>query len=766
MKRLAIIAAIIVALLIGALVVLPNLIPSSVYKSRIETAASSALGRDVTLMGDARLSVFPRISVKLDGMEVANPEGYTGDNMIEAGALRADVNLLPLLFQRVEIGEVTLEDATIRLERLEDGTANWEFSNGTEDAPAEPDTTTPPTDSEPQEQSGVQATLDRARITNGNIFFTDRQAETSLALTDFNAQAQMRSMTQPLSSAGSGVFNGRSFEYDVAIDHLDHLTSGEETELSIEFSTEFASIDFAGTVTNGDLPSLAGAFELGIDQAQGLFLPANPLHAQLAALGKLDLSGQVSGTIDALDFQDINLAQSSDLLETAYSGALSLGGAGSFAGALSASSADLRTLLSVFGVELAPGDTLQSFSLEGDLGGNMVAPEFNRLRLEVDDTVATGSLGADLSDDVPSVNAVLSTGDLDLSPFLATSEEAPDPEPSLNEDWSDAPLALDSLKMINADIDLSAESVTVDQITLNDARLVTNLQNGVLTSAFRRDENAPGFRAFEGAWSGDLQLDASRATPSFAVKADASGVAAQQVLRAFTGYEGLSGIGALSIDLSSTGDSLKALINDLDGTLDTELADGLVAGVDMAQMIRSADALTSALRSGNLNAASFQAAFEPSAETDFSELLGDLQFTNGVANIDNLSLINSVLAVTGSGSIDLGNRTIDISLTPKVDASGSGTQSAIGVGGIPIPLRISGPWTAPSFSPDLRAVEQSLVSGLTGRLESELGGILGDALGGSSSSSSDEDSNSDEETERSLEDELRDQALGALFGNR
>lgn len=763
MKRLAIIVAILVALLIGALLILPNLIPSSVYKNQIERAASSALDRDVTLLGDARLSVFPRISVRLGGMEVANPEGYTGDNMIEAGALRADVDLLPLLFQRVEIGEVTLEDATIRLERREDGQANWEFSEAPDQTTPDADTSTPPIDDASENAQGsVQATLDRARIINGNIFYTDRQAGTSLALTDFNAQARMRSTRQPLESAGSGVFNGRSFEYDVRLNHLETLRAGDETDLNLDISTEFATIAYNGAFNLGELPELAGAFELKLDQAQTLFLPANPLHGQLAAIGELDVSGDVAGPLTALALSNVSLSQSSDLLQSSFNGALTLSELGSFAGALEASSSDLRALLATFGVELAPGETLRRFSLQGVLGGNMQSPEFNEMRFALDDTELAGSLGADLTGDVPSISANLTTNGLDLTPFIGTPDAMADTEPSLNEDWSDEPLALDSLKLVNADIDIMADSVTVDQITLDDAQLQTSLQNGVLSAVFRRDENAPGFRAFDGNWSGDLRLDASTQTPSFAVKADASGVAAQQVLRAFTGYEGLSGIGGLSIDMSSTGNSLKALINDLDGSLDTELADGLVAGVDMAQMVRSADALTSALRSGDLNIQAFQSAFEPSAETDFSEMLGDLQFNNGVATIQDFRLINSVLGVEGAGQIDLGARTLDIQLTPKVDASGSGNQSTLGVAGIPIPVRISGAWASPSFSLDQRGIEQALVSGLQGRLDNELRGLLGGALGNGGSSNLDTE---EEEEPQSLEDELRDRALGAIFGN-
>ncbi|MEE2929220.1 MAG: AsmA family protein, partial [Pseudomonadota bacterium] len=115
------------AILLAVVAVVPFLIPSSVYKAQIESAATNALGRQVVLNGEASLSIFPVIAARVDGVEVANPEGFTDDLMVDAGSLRASVKLLPLLSSRVEIAQITLEDATISLERLADGTANWEF---------------------------------------------------------------------------------------------------------------------------------------------------------------------------------------------------------------------------------------------------------------------------------------------------------------------------------------------------------------------------------------------------------------------------------------------------------------------------------------------------------------------------------------------------------------------------------------------------------------------------------------------------------------
>ena len=112
MKHIALIAGGIFVLLIGAAMAVPFLIPKSVYRAQIERAAGEALQRKVTLEGEVRLSLFPRIAASVGGMKVANPEGFEGAYMIEAGELRGAVKWAPLLFgQRVEVHELAFVDA-------------------------------------------------------------------------------------------------------------------------------------------------------------------------------------------------------------------------------------------------------------------------------------------------------------------------------------------------------------------------------------------------------------------------------------------------------------------------------------------------------------------------------------------------------------------------------------------------------------------------------------------------------------------------------
>ena len=91
----------------------------------------------------------------------------------------------------------------------------------------------------------------------------------------------------------------------------------------------------------------------------------------------------------------------------------------------------------------------------------------------------------------------------------------------------------------------------------------------------------------------------------------------------------------------------------------------------------------------------------PSQKTDFSELTGSFVIADGIAKNDDLKLASPLMRATGSGAIDLPQRSLDYTLRPKVVASLAGQGGEQNLTGIEIPVHISGPWSAPDIAPDL-----------------------------------------------------------------
>lgn len=829
MKRVLIILGALLAILLAVAAVVPFLIPSSVYKTQIESAATNALGREVVLNGEASLSIFPVIAARVDGVEVANPEGFTDELMVDAGSLRASVKLLPLLSSRVEIAQITLEDATISLERLADGTANWEFGAS----------------EQPESSGSFETGIDRAALSNTAVYYRDRTTSTEYALTDFSGTARLTAFDQPFSSDGEGLINGQAFDYNVRLETIAALTAQQAVDLALSVGTIYGEysyegrltlaetplldgefdvssdtigdalsilgdqelpivtsaldsvrargtivgaateavlnfevltlaatgldVDYKGGVQLGETPTLDGALELNAADAQRLLKPGHALIPLLTMLGNVDVKASLSGPLTAPTVTGIEFKQRGQDLIMDYTGALSLAGDQALNGTLSLSSDNPRAVLSALGSELPPGDSLNKIALSGQTTGTVMAPSLTSATFTIDDTEASGEVGADLRGSTPRVTADLTMQRLDLTPFLGAGSQQSDPDPSLNEDWDDTPLDLAGLKAVDATVTLTASEVVMDQITLNDARLNTRLDDGRLSAIFRQNEELPGFRAFQGNWSGDLVLDASRSIPRLEINALADGIVAQDMLTALTGFRNLNGLGDVQLRLNSEGSSLKALVNGLDGSFESDLNDGALKGMNLTKLVQSASSLQDLMTGGGLSISNFQDAFSPGASTDFSKFLGNLEIQNGVATLTELNIDNPVVGVFGTGQIDLGARTLDIRLTPRIDVAATGAGSTIGVGDIPIPVRVYGSWSNARFGLDSSAVQAELTSRLRNRAASEItsriGGDAGNVLGQVLGADPTAESQGEDETP-TLEDELRSRALGALFGNR
>lgn len=854
MKRILIIGSGIILVLIIALVTIPFLIPTSVYQAQIEKSATKALGRDVKLLGTAKLSVFPTISARIEGAQVANPDGYDDDYMIEAGELKANVKLWPLFSRRVEVGEISLSDVTVRLQRLQNGEANWEF--GDEETPED-------TPTETEDKGGAfGTTIARARLNNAAIYYKDAVAGQDIALTDFTGEARLTALDKPFTSNGEGRINGQTFEYDVTLTTIDALTTAQPATVNADLVTAYGRVQYDGSVTMGETITLDGKYDVNsqtigavlaslggdlpikgsavqslsangtvkgdatapavtfanldlkatgldlnykggltigetpivdgtvtvkADQAQRLFKDGQPLIPPLTALGKVDVTTKVSGAVDALTLSDIVMTQRSDLLKTDYKGTVSLAGKQTVTGTFDTSSQNLRGLLAALDIAMEPGDTLKTFALSGNATGSLTDIAVTNANLAVDNIKATGTFGADLGGAKPRVTADLSMDTLDLTALMGGDDATPSETASLSEDWSDTPLALDSLNMANATVTIAANTIILDQITLTDALLKTRLDNGKLSAIFRRDEGKPGFRVFDGNWSGDVTIDASRTVPTMRFEALADSIAAEKMLGELTGFDRLRGIGDVSLDLTSQGQSLKALVNGLDGRIETSLGDGALRGINLARLVRSTQNLGDMLKSGDLSLASFKDVVSDDAETDFTSFLGNMTLNNGVATLSAVELKNPVVNALAAGTIDLGARTIDIRFTPRIDKSAQGGGSTIGLDGIPVPIRIYGSWTAPKFGFDTAAVKAELTARARGavadevrdRVGGQLGGILGqviDRKDGAPAPTTPTGETGEPETdaapapEKSIEDELKDRAvegaLGAIFGGK
>lgn len=760
MKRILLLVSGIVLLLIIAAFSVPFFIPKSVYKNQIEKAATNALQREVTLAGDVHIAVFPRISASIEQVTVANPDGFAGPNMIEAGELRGSVKWMPLLSRRVDVQEIAFVDAKVFLQRRADGSTNWEFAAADETSPT-------------QEESGggFDAGIESAVLENASLTFQDDQAGKTYQLAELDLQASMRGMDQPLNAEASGRFQDQAFTIDAWLDAPEALTRNAPAQARFSLESDFGDVRYDGRLQLGDAPSVEGDFTATLPDVAALAQQFDlDLPAQ-AALGRVKASGKIDGALDALSLTGLDVSHDSNLLTATYAGAVTLAGNGNVNGTVSVSSDRLRALLAVADIDLAPGDTLQAFAVSGMAKGSFNSLMLENLDLSLDDLTGTGQAGFDMSASTPRIIGDLDLPSLDLTPFMGEPDTS---QPSQGiQPWSDEPLELSGLKSVNADLDLKVGTLTLGEIVLTDAVMAVDLTNGLLTADLSQ------FKAFSGTWLGKLVVDARPAQPKVSFDMQGENVAVSNLLGTLAGFDSLTGTGQFKVSAQSSGASIDAIMQAMDGEVSTNLSDGVIRGLNVAALVRSTASLKDALTTGSVQDLNFGEALSETAETDFSSFKTVLKVNDGVANVDVMKLLSPILGIDGTGQINLGGQSMDLRLATSVDKSAQGQGSVIQLNGIPVPVRISGAWTNPKITPDLSGVRSAFQAELGSRVLEELGvpgeagsGSTEDVIGGllgikkpAQETAEPEDTDQEPAADPSAED-IAIQALGGLLNNR
>ena len=129
MKRYLTGFAVIVGILLAAVIALPWLIPLEYDKNEIVAQVKTITGRDLTIDGPIRLSLFP-LSIKAHGLTFANPAGSLNPSMVKLDTIDVELRLLPLLSGRLDIARFILRKPDIDLEIDRSGVPNWVFNHG------------------------------------------------------------------------------------------------------------------------------------------------------------------------------------------------------------------------------------------------------------------------------------------------------------------------------------------------------------------------------------------------------------------------------------------------------------------------------------------------------------------------------------------------------------------------------------------------------------------------------------------------------------
>ena len=115
-----------VLLLVVAVAAILLLVDPADYKDEIAAAIENETGRSAQIGGEISLSLFPTIGLQVAQITLGNPPGFGTEPFLEVGSAAIGARVMPLLSRRLEVTTLRLEGLHLNLQRLADGSTNWE----------------------------------------------------------------------------------------------------------------------------------------------------------------------------------------------------------------------------------------------------------------------------------------------------------------------------------------------------------------------------------------------------------------------------------------------------------------------------------------------------------------------------------------------------------------------------------------------------------------------------------------------------------------
>ncbi len=385
------------------------------------------------------------------------------------------------------------------------------------------------------------------------------------------------------------------------------------------------------------------------------------------------------------------------------------------------STASARRLAAWAGVDLPKVKGFGAMKLAGKLEADGGRIAFKDTKLSLDGMNGSGNLSLDTTKARPYVKGDFTLDRLDLNPYMSAgggSGPAGGGGGGMPK-WSDAPIDFSPLTFVDADFDFAVNALAVGGLKIGRSALSIALSGGKMRA------NLKQLALYGGNGTGVIALDGSGATPVIGLDLNVSGVQGAPFLTDLAGFNRLEGTGSIVAKVTAAGKSQRAWMKSMGGNARIKFVDGAIKGVNLAEIARTIQSVLTGSAVGG------------AAKTDFAELSASFVIRNGVAANKDLKLLNPFVRLNGAGIIDLGNQTLDYKVEPKAVSSIKGQGGRDSLSGIGIPFRIRGPWSNPSYEPDLSGV-------LPGALDSIMkgdnpldnitgGGGLDGILGGKSS---------------------------------
>lgn len=657
-RTLGIAALVLFGLLVLGIGVLYAMFDGERVKKELVQVVKEQKQRTLSIPGELGLSVWPSLAITLGQASLSEPN--SAQSFVSFDRARVSVAVLPLLSRQVSVSAVELAGLKATVVKHKDGSFN--FSDLLESSASEQDPKTPkPTDPASAKSEPLRIDVAAIQLSGAQLLWVDektgsRSTVSNLDISTGRIQADTASQTYLVNK--------------VAI-----AATGKSGADTFDLRLDAPSVNVAADKATGDTVKLVAK------------LTGDKKNVQVT----LTLSG-IQGSPKALNVAKVALDLDATAGEARVRG-----------------SVESPLLVNV------QAQTVALDKLTGKLEvahpsmpmKQMTLPIAGHVRADMAKSTADVALNTQFDESKVALQAgiakfaPLALGfDLDIDQLNVDKYFPPAPAGSAGAGGgagsgaaaaggADPKVDISALKGLNVSGMLSIGALQVSNIKLQKLQAKLSVLGGRLSVA------PMSANLYQGTLAGSLS--ASAADNSVALKQTLSGVNIGPLLKDVADKDMLDGKGNVVLDVQTDGATVGAMKKSLDGTASLSLKDGAIKGINLGKSFRELKA-----KLGGGGADSTQQA-NSNDKTDFSEMIASFKIANGVAHNDDLAMKSPFLRLGGAGDIDIGNSQLNYLAKASVvnTEAGQAGKDLDQLKGLTIPVRLSGPFSSPSYKIEL-----------------------------------------------------------------
>jgi AsmA protein len=326
-KRLGFVVVALAAVGIGALVILPFLMPADAVREAVKAEIRAVTGLDPVLRGGTSVSLFPSGAVSFD--DVMLGDNRTGAPALTAEHVVARLRFFPFLAGRIEIADVSLVRPTIAIIFNADHSSNWSGHIETLARNLKPGPDRP-------------ASFSEIRIADGTIILRDEAYEIVETLANVEMALAWPSISRSFAATGRFAWHDEPIDATIGLTDFVAALQGDRSGVKIRLASTPFKFAFDGYISHRPTLKMEGTLAADTASLRDALRWAGQQAPPGGGFGRFALKAQTNVVGGTIGLSGVNV----ELDGNAGEGVLTFDGRQTLQGTLAAEGLDLTPYIS------------------------------------------------------------------------------------------------------------------------------------------------------------------------------------------------------------------------------------------------------------------------------------------------------------------------------------------------------------------------------------------------------------------------------------